>query len=44
VLAARAPKLESVLLAAKTAGHDHIRIDGTLIETDRCRAQARPPA
>lgn len=37
VLAARAPKLESVLLAAKISGHDHIGIDGTLIETDRCR-------
>jgi hypothetical protein len=37
VLAARAPKLESALLAAKMAGHAHIAIDGTLIETDRCR-------
>jgi hypothetical protein len=37
VLAARAPKLESALLAAKMAGHSHISIDGTLIETDRCR-------
>jgi hypothetical protein len=37
VLAAQAPKLESALLAAKMAGHDHISIDGTLIETDRCR-------
>ena len=37
VLAAHAPKLESALLAAKIAGHDHISIDGTLIETDRCR-------
>lgn len=37
LLAARAPKLESALLAAKMAGHDHISIDGTLIETDRCR-------
>jgi hypothetical protein len=36
-LAARAPKLESALLAAKMAGHNHISIDGTLIETDRCR-------
>jgi hypothetical protein len=38
VLASRAPKLESALLAAKMAGHEHISIDGTLIETDRCRA------
>ena len=37
VLAVHAPKLESALLAAKIAGHDHISIDGTLIETDRCR-------
>jgi DDE superfamily endonuclease len=37
VLAARAPRLESALLAAKVAGHGHISIDGTLIETDRCR-------
>jgi hypothetical protein len=35
VLAARAPGLESALLAAKAAGHDHVSIDGTLIETDR---------
>ena len=37
VLASRAPKLESALLAAKMAGHEHVSIDGTLIETDRCR-------
>lgn len=37
VLAAQAPALESALLAAKIAGHHHISIDGTLIETDRCR-------
>jgi hypothetical protein len=37
VLAAQAPRLESALLAAKMAGHSHISIDGTLIETDRCR-------
>ena len=43
VLAARAPKLESALLAAKTAGHDHISIDGTLIETDRCRVPGPTP-
>jgi len=35
--ASRAPRLESVLLAAKMAGHTHVSIDGTLIETDRCR-------
>jgi hypothetical protein len=37
VLASRAPKLESALLAAKMAGYSHVSIDGTLIETDRCR-------
>jgi hypothetical protein len=37
VLASRAPNLESALLAAKMAGHSHVSIDGTLIETDRCR-------
>jgi DDE superfamily endonuclease len=37
VLAARAPAFESALLAAKIAGHSHICIDGTLIETDRVR-------
>jgi DDE superfamily endonuclease len=37
VLAAQAPGLESALLAAKMAGHSHISIDGTLIETDRVR-------
>ncbi|KDA43893.1 hypothetical protein BMG523Draft_01275 [Frankia sp. BMG5.23] len=35
VLAERAPKLESALLAAKAAGHSHVSVDGTLIETDR---------
>jgi hypothetical protein len=43
VLAARAPKLESALLAAKTAGYTHINIDGTLIETDRCRTPGPTP-
>ncbi|TNC25193.1 HARBI1 family protein [Amycolatopsis alkalitolerans] len=37
VLASRSPKLEPALLAAKMAGHSHVSIDGTLIETDRCR-------
>ncbi len=36
LLAAQAPGLESVLLAAKMAGYGHLNIDGTLIETDRC--------
>lgn len=43
VLAARAPKLESALLAAKMAGYSHINIDGTLIETDRCRIPGPTP-
>jgi hypothetical protein len=43
VLARRAPKLESALLAAKMAGHGHISIDGTLIETDRCRTPGPTP-
>lgn len=37
VLAAQAPGLHGALLAAKAAGHHHVNIDGTLIETDRCR-------
>ena len=37
VLAARSPGLHGALLAAKAAGHDYVTIDGTLIETDRCR-------
>ncbi len=37
VLAAQAPSLHGALLAAKMAGYDHVNIDGTLIETDRCR-------
>lgn len=37
VLAAHAPGLHAVLLAAKVAGHAHVSIDGTLIATDRCR-------
>jgi DDE superfamily endonuclease len=43
VLATRAPKLESALLAAKAAGYSHINIDGTLIETDRCRTPGPIP-
>src|SRR5258708_23623285 len=42
-LAARAPKLESALLAAKIAGHPHVNIDGTLIETDRCATPGPTP-
>lgn len=34
-LAGQAPSLSGALLAAKMAGHTHVIIDGTLIETDR---------
>jgi hypothetical protein len=37
ILASQAPSLKSALLAAKIAGYSHVNIDGTLIETDRCR-------
>ena len=37
VLAAQAPGLHSALLAAKLAGYDYVIIDGTLVDTDRCR-------
>lgn len=43
VLAKRAPGLESALLAAKLAGYAHIMIDGTIIETDRCRTPGPTP-
>lgn len=43
VLAARAPKLSSALLTAKTAGHGHVSVDGTLIETDRRRTPGPTP-
>jgi hypothetical protein len=43
LLAGRAPGLEAALLAAKMAGHTHVIIDGTLIETDRCRAPGPTP-
>jgi hypothetical protein len=36
VLAAAAPGLRGALLAARTAGHPHVTVDGTLIRTDRC--------
>jgi len=38
VLAAVAPGLHGALLAARTAGHTHVNIDGTLIRTDRSKA------
>jgi hypothetical protein len=43
VLAAHAPSLHSVLLAAKMAGYAHVNVDGTLIETDRCRTPGPTP-
>lgn len=41
MLAAQAPSLHGALLAAKAAGYSHVNIDGTLIETDRCRTPDR---
>ena len=38
VLAAVAPGVHGALLAARTAGHTHVHLDGTLIRTDRSRA------
>ncbi len=38
VLAARAPSLHGALLAAKAAGHSHVIVDGTVIQTDRVGA------
>jgi len=35
VLATRKPTLHGALLAAKAAGHTHVIVDGTLIDTDR---------
>jgi hypothetical protein len=43
LLAARAPSLQSALLAAKMAGYAHVNIDGTLIETDRIRIPGPTP-
>lgn len=43
VLAAKAPGLHGALLAAKTAGYSHVNIDGTLVETDRCRTPGPTP-
>jgi hypothetical protein len=34
VLAARAPDLDQVLAAGRTAGWSHVTVDGTLIATD----------
>jgi len=42
-LAGQAPSLQSALLAAKMAGHTHVIIDATLIETDRVRAAGPTP-
>ncbi len=39
VLAARAPNLHQVLEAGKADGWSHVTVDGTLIETDRCRTK-----
>lgn len=43
VLAAQAPSLRSALVAAKLAGYDYVIIDGTLVETDRCRTPGPTP-
>jgi hypothetical protein len=43
VLASQAPELNHALQAAKTAGHEHVAIDGTLIYTDRCRTPGPTP-
>jgi hypothetical protein len=43
VLTARSPSLHGALLAAKAAGHDHVNIDGILVETDRCRTPGPTP-
>lgn len=43
VLAGRSPSLHGALLAAKAAGYSHVNIDGTLIETDRCRMPGPTP-
>jgi hypothetical protein len=43
VLAARKPSLHGALLAAKTAGHSHVIVDGTLIHTDRIATPGPTP-
>jgi hypothetical protein len=40
-LAARAPKLESALLAAKMAGHPHVNIDGLITRRSQLLARVR---
>jgi len=42
-LAGQAPSLSGALLAAKMAGHTHVIIDGTLIETDRVSTPGPTP-
>ena len=39
VLAAQAPRLRPALLAAHTAGHTHVNLDGTLVATNRVAVQ-----
>lgn len=43
VLAERRPSLHGALLAAKLAGHTHVIVDGTLIETDRIHTPGPTP-
>ena len=43
ILAGAAPSLHGALLAARTAGHSHVNLDGTLIRTDRSRAVGPAP-
>jgi hypothetical protein len=43
VLAARRPGLHGALLAARAAGHTHVILDGTLIETDRIHTRGPTP-
>ncbi|WP_193394036.1 HARBI1 family protein [Pseudonocardia sp. HH130629-09] len=43
VLAAAAPGLPGALLAARTAGHTHVHLDGTVIHTDRSRTPGPTP-
>jgi hypothetical protein len=43
VLADRRPGLHGALLAARAAGHTHVILDGTLIETDRIHTRGPTP-
>lgn len=43
MLTAVAPGLHGALLAARSAGHSHVGLDGTLIRTDRSRATGPTP-